>query len=81
VAIRDRRRGGEALAVVVGLDPDTPALIKTFEVTAAESLQAEDLAVQLMGVLDRGSRTETVNLAALARAVQRLSQMHEREPA
>jgi len=81
VAIRDRRRGGEALAVVVGLDPDTPALIKTFEITAAESLQAEDLAAQLMGVLDRGSRTETVNFAALARAVQRLSQMQERETA
>jgi hypothetical protein len=81
VAIRDRRRGGEALAVVVGLDPDTPALIKTFEITAAESLLADDLAVQLIGLLGKGARAETVNLAALARAVQRLSQMQDAEVA
>jgi hypothetical protein len=31
--------------------------------------------------LNRVSRTETVNLAALARAVQQLSQLHERETA
>ena len=79
VAIRERRRGGEALAVVVGLDPDTPALIRSFEITAAESLQADDLAAQLMGVLGSGARTETVNLAALARAVQRLSRAQEPE--
>jgi hypothetical protein len=79
VAVRDRRKGGEALAVVVGLDPDMPALIKTFEITAAESLQADDLASQLIGLLGKGSRSDTVNLAALARAVQRLNQVQEAE--
>ncbi|MFN7110230.1 MAG: ATP-binding protein [Brevundimonas sp.] len=79
VAVRDRRKGGEALAVVVGLDPDMPPLIKTFEVTAAESLQADDLASQLMSLLGKGTRTDTVNLAALARAVQRLNQLQEVE--
>lgn len=74
VAIRDRRRGGEALAVVVGLDPDTPSLIRSFEITAAESRQADELAVTLVGVLTSSDRSESVNLAALARAVQRLSQ-------
>lgn len=73
VAIRDRKRGGEALAVVVGLDPDTPTLIKSFEITAAESQLADDLAAQLMNVLGAAAGPETVSLAALARAVQRLS--------
>lgn len=79
VAVRDRRKGGEALAVVVGLDPDTPSLIKTFEITAAESLQADDLASKLIGLLGKGTRPDTVNLAALARAVQRLNQVQEAE--
>jgi hypothetical protein len=80
VAIRDRRAGGEAMAVVVGFDPDTPALIRSFEITASQRKAAENLAERLMGeIADAGEGSQVVALAALARAVQQLSRAHEAE--
>jgi hypothetical protein len=74
VAIRDRRAGGQALAVVVGMDPDTPALIRSFEITAAQRSAAETLAARLLKeIADVGAEDEAVALAALARTVQHLS--------
>lgn len=82
VAIRGRRAGGQALAVVVGMDPDTPALIRSFEITAAQRSAAEALATRLMAeIAGVGPENEAVALAALARTVQQLSGSKAREPA
>lgn len=75
VAIRNRRGGGEAMAIVVGFDPDTQAVFRSFEITATQRAAAEILAARLMGQIADGSAgSEVVALAALARAVQQLSQ-------
>ncbi|NQE65008.1 ATP-binding protein [Caulobacter sp. RHG1] len=79
VAVRDRRKGGEALAVVVGFDPEVPTLVRSFEITAAQSQEADELASQLIGLLGQVERSGDVNLAALARAVQRLNLIPETE--
>lgn len=82
VAIRERRSGGEAMAVVVGFDPDMPALIRSFEITAVQRKAAEDLAERLMTeIAGAGEGSQVVALAALARAVQHLSRTREAEPA
>lgn len=82
VAIRNRRAGGQALAVVVGMDPDTPALLRSFEITTAQRSSAEALAARLMAeIASVGAENEVVVLAALARMVQQLSDSKTEEPA
>jgi hypothetical protein len=81
VAIRDRRAGGEAMAVVVGMDPDTPDLIRTFEITASQRKAAEGLAQRFLSQIAAEGENEVVALAALARTVQQLSRAKAPEPA
>ena len=81
VAIRNRRAGGQAMAVVVGMDPNTPDLIRTFEITASQRKAAEGLAQRFLSQIAAGGENEVVALAALARTVQQLSHARAPEPA
>lgn len=82
VAIRNRRAGGQALAVVVGMDPETPALIRSFEITAAQRRAAEKLAQKFLDqIAAAGDQNEVVALAALAQTVQQLSREKATEAA
>lgn len=76
-AIRDRRPGAEALALVIGLDPEAPPLIRSFEVTATQGREADVLADALVHLLGQADIEETVRLAALARVVRKLSPPQE----
>lgn len=71
--VRARRSTTEALALVVGLDPNTPAVVTSFELTENEKKQATRLAKQILRVLESESVDGTVGLAALARAVASLA--------
>jgi hypothetical protein len=80
VGIRGRRTGGQALALVVGMDPNTPALIRSFEITAAQRSAAEALAARILEEIAGVGAQEAVALAALARTVQQLSDNRAKEP-
>lgn len=68
-AVRDRRTQSEALALVVGLDPLTPPLMRSFVLTDAEKRAASSLADLVLDALGRSSSDSHLQLAALARAV------------
>jgi hypothetical protein len=71
--VRDRRSHTEAVALVVGIDPKTPPLLQSFELTDAEKLAATALAdTVLRTLLDKGD-DDRLRLAALARAVASLA--------
>lgn len=71
--VRDRRSHTEAVALVVGIDPKTPPLLQSFELTDAEKLAATDLADSVLRtLLDKGG-DDRLRLAALARAVASLA--------
>lgn len=71
--VRDRRSNTEALALVVGLDPLLPPLIRTFELTEDEKAVATVLAEGLLAQLAVDKPTGEMKLAALARAVASLA--------
>ncbi len=71
--VRDRRSRTEAVALVIGIDPKTPPLLQSFELTDAEKLAATDLADSVLRtLLDKGGN-DRLRLAALARAVASLA--------
>jgi hypothetical protein len=72
-AIKGRDPTAQAISVGVGLDPTTPPLFYAFEVTAAERRQADLIADQLLARLKAAAVHSTVELAALARVVERLT--------
>lgn len=77
--VRDRRSHTEALALVVGLDPKAPPLMRSFVLNEQEKATAAGMADRLVASLradDRGSRLQ---LAALARAVAMVAADHDNE--
>lgn len=77
--VRNRRAHTEALALVVGLDPNTPPLMRSFVLTEAEKTAAASMADQLVASLYAGGRDGRLRLAALARAVAVLAADSEDE--
>lgn len=71
--VRDRRSHTEALALVVGLDPKTPPLMRSFVLNDQEKAAAAGMADQLVATLQSGDKTGRLQLAALARAVAMLA--------
>ncbi|MGN8171687.1 hypothetical protein [Agrobacterium sp. 22117] len=71
--VRDRRSSTEALALVVGVDPKTPPLIRSFVLTEAEKRQATALADELLKSLQGADHHGRIRFAALARAVASLA--------
>jgi len=67
--VRDRRSNTEALALIVGVDPNIPALHRSFILTEDERRAADSLADRVLGTLRGGKVQDRVQLAALARAV------------
>jgi hypothetical protein len=72
-AVRDRRSSAEALALVVGVDPNTPPLLRSFVLTEDERHSAAALADQLVVTLRKDKNLDRVQLAALARVVAALA--------
>jgi hypothetical protein len=71
--VRERKSSTEALALVVGVDPNIPPLVQSFELTEREKVAAAELAEQVLAGLRRAGGTDRLRLAALARAVAALS--------
>jgi len=67
--VRDRRSQTEALALVVGLDPKTPPLMRSFELSESEKVAAAGIADRLVASLRSENKSGRLQLAALARAV------------
>ncbi|CCF18087.1 putative ATP-binding protein [Pseudorhizobium banfieldiae] len=72
-AVKGRAPTASAISVVVGLDPEAAPVFHTFEVTNTELEDAEELASELIGRIRKSNLGATVELAALARVVERLS--------
>ncbi|MCA3586374.1 MAG: ATP-binding protein [Methylocystis sp.] len=71
--VRDRRSNTETLALVVGLDPLTPPLLRSFELTDGEKKAAAGLADRVLKVLGTDPEGSRLQLAALARAIAALA--------
>jgi len=79
--VRDRRSHTEALALVVGLDPLTPPLMRSFVLTDLEKTAAAGLADRVLKTLGADHADRRMQLAALARAVASLAGEDDREEA
>ncbi|GAB31750.1 putative ATP-binding protein [Acetobacter pasteurianus subsp. pasteurianus LMG 1262 = NBRC 106471] len=77
--VRNRQSNTEALALVVGVDPNTPPMRASFTLTDTEKQAASALADRLRETLGSNIGHERVRLAALARVVAGLIDMHEDE--
>ncbi len=77
--VRDRRTHSEALALVVGLDPLAPPLMRSFILTDQEKMAAASMADKLVAALRADKRGSRLQLAALARAVATLAAETEDE--
>ncbi len=71
--VRDRKSHTEALALVVGLDPKAPPLMRSFVLSDQEKAAAAGLADQLIATLRADDKGGRLQLAALARAVAMLA--------
>ncbi len=71
--VRERRSSTEAVALVVGIDPLTPPLLSTFELTEDEKITASAMAKDVLATLAIDGPTSHLRLAALARAVASLA--------
>jgi hypothetical protein len=71
--VRDRGSHTEALALVVGLDPLTPPLMRSFVLTDIEKIAAANLADRVLATLSADNTDRQMQLAALARAVASLA--------
>lgn len=72
-AVRDRSPTSQAISVMVGLDPNEKPLFHAFQVSAQELEAADKAADDLMAHLRGKGMRPAVELAALARIVERLS--------
>jgi len=72
-AVRDRRVHTEALALVVGLDPNMPPLLRSFALTKKEKEAAADLADRVLEVMSDEGGAGRLRFAALARVVAALA--------
>jgi hypothetical protein len=71
--VRNRRSHTETLALVVGLDPLIPPLLRSFELTDVEKTAAAGLADRVLEVLQAEPDGGRLQLAALARAIASLA--------
>jgi len=71
--VRDRQSHTEALALVVGLDPKTPPLMRSFILSDKEKKVAASLADRVVADLRADDKSGRLRLAALARAVAMLA--------
>ncbi|MFK4259200.1 hypothetical protein [Agrobacterium tumefaciens] len=71
--VKGRAPTSKAISVVVGLDPNERPLFHAFEVTEQEMESANDVADDLLLALRGRGLRSAVELAALARVVERLS--------
>ena len=71
--VRDRRTNSEALALVVGLDPLAPPLMRSFVLNDQEKAAAAGLADKLVAAIRADNKDSRLQLAALARAVATLA--------
>ncbi|MER9628677.1 hypothetical protein [Mesorhizobium sp. M0296] len=71
--IKGRAPTSQAISVMVGLDPKEQPVFHTFEVTDKELAQAEELADDFLHRMRGRNLRSTVEFAALARIVERLS--------
>lgn len=72
-AIKGRDPTAQAISLVVGLDPNTQPLIHAFEVTEQERRQADSLADALFEAMKGRRLHASIELAAVARVLERLS--------
>jgi hypothetical protein len=72
-AVRDRRSHTETLALVVGLDPLIPPLLRSFVLSDIEKQAAAGMAEQVLRLLGNDPAGGRLRLAALARAVASLA--------
>lgn len=79
--VRDRKSSSEALALVVGVDPKIPPVLRSFVLTEAEKGQATALADHVLMILGTDGAINRVQFAALARAVASLAVDTEEEVA
>lgn len=79
--VRDRRSHTEALALVVGLDPLTPPLMRSFVLTEKEKKDAAGLAERVLKTLGADRNDRRMQLAALARAVASLAAEDDQDEA
>ncbi len=77
--VRDRQSHTEALALVVGLDPKTPPLMRSFVLNEQEKQAAAGMADRLVATLRADDGGGRLQLAALARAVAMLAADSEEE--
>lgn len=77
--VRDRRSHTEALALVVGLDPKAPPLMRSFVLNEQEKAAASGMADKLVATLQADDKSGRLQLAALARAVAMLAAEHDDE--
>ena len=80
-AVRDRRAHTETLALVVGLDPLVPPILRSFVLSESEKEQAAGLADEVLKLLGSDPTGGRLRLAALARAVASLAADTEVEAA
>jgi hypothetical protein len=80
-AVQGRKPSSEAMAVVVGIAAERPPIMHTFELTVGERHEADALADQILDVLANAKDPGALSLAALARAVERISVPLRREMA
>ena len=72
-AVKGRAPTAQAISVMIGLNPKEQPVFHTFEVTDKELDQAEKLATEILDSLRGRKVRSTVEFAALARVVERLS--------
>lgn len=78
--VRDRQSHTEALALVVGLDPKAPPLMRSFVLNDQEKAAAAGMADRLVASLRANNKGVRLQLAALARAVAMLAAEQDDEP-
>lgn len=79
-ALKDRSPTTRAISVMVGVDPKDRPLTQAFAVTEEELSQADELATEFLTRIQNKAGQSTVGMAALARAVERLSKLAAAEP-
>lgn len=79
-ALKNRAPTTRAISVMVGVDPTDRPLTQAFAVTEEELSQADALASEFLARIEDCTGPSTVGMAALARAVERLSALTASEP-